>query len=132
MEEHYFAEKLERCGSYGEIFDLVKKAVKKTLGLHRIGLLLYLENLPPNVGAYHQVGSNSIVLNKLLVNLMSKLLISKTDFNSFIFHYYYHEYLHSLGFLNEEEVRKLVYEVSIKSFGKNHPAVRMALEPPCH
>lgn len=130
MEEHYFIERLEKCGSYGEIFDLVKKAVKKTLGLRRVGLLLYLENLPPNIGAYHQVGSNSIVLNKLLVNLMGKLLISKTDFNSFIFSLLLHEYLHSLGFLDEEEVRKLVYEVSMKSFGKNHPTVRMALEPP--
>ncbi|MEM2860126.1 MAG: hypothetical protein QXR40_05495 [Candidatus Bathyarchaeia archaeon] len=107
----------------------MKKAVKRTLGLHRVGLLLYLENLPPNIGAYYQVGSNGIVLNKLLINLMGKLLISKTDFNSLIFSLLLHEYLHSLGFLNEEEVRKLVYEVSMKTFGKNHPTVRMALEP---
>jgi len=130
MEESFFIEKLERCNGYGEIFDLVKKAVKKALGLHRVGLLLYLENLPPHVGAYHQLGSNGIVLNKLLINLMNKSLISKTDFNSLIFSLLLHEYLHSLGFINEEEVRQLVYEISLKTFGENHPAVKMALRPP--
>ncbi|MBS7649163.1 MAG: hypothetical protein QXK89_09875 [Candidatus Bathyarchaeia archaeon] len=130
MDEYYFAEKLDSCESYGEIFDLVKKAVKKTIGLHRVGLLLYLENLPPYIGAYHQVGSNGIVLNKLLIGVMSKSLISKTEFNSLIFSLLLHEYLHSLGYLDERKVKQLVYEISLKTFGKEHPAVKMALQPP--
>ncbi|MBS7638885.1 MAG: hypothetical protein QW600_00805 [Candidatus Bathyarchaeia archaeon] len=130
MDRSYFARKLEECKRYGEIFDLVKKAVKEFLGLHRVGLLLYLESLPTNVGAYYQVGSNGIVLNKLLISIMSKVLISKTEFNSLIFSLLLHEYLHSLGFLNEEKVRRLVYEISVRAFGEDHPAVKMALEPP--
>ncbi len=130
MNQAYFAEMLEKCESYRGIFNLVKRAVKEILGLHRVGLLLYLDNLPPHIGAYHLVGSNSIVLNKLLINLMSKSLMSKTEFNSLIFSLLLHEYLHSLGFLDEREVRRLVYEISMKTFGDNHPTVRMAVNPP--
>lgn len=130
MDKSYFREKLKNCRDYGEIFDLVKKAVKKTLGLHRVGLLLYLANLPPNVGAYHILGSNIIVLNKLLIYTMSKSMFSKIEFNSLVFSLLLHEYLHSLGFLNEREVRKLVYKVSLDAFGEDHPVVKMAVEPP--
>lgn len=130
MDKQYFVESLEKCRSYGDIFDLVKKSVKKILGLHRAGLILYLENLPVNIGAYYQVGSNGIVLNKSLISLMGKSLMSRIEFNSLIFFLLLHEYLHSLGFLDEEEVRRIVYEISVKTFGKNHPAAKIALEPP--
>jgi hypothetical protein len=130
VDKQYFVESLEKCRSYGDIFDLVKKSVKKILGLHRAGLILYLENLPVNIGAYYQVGSNGIVLNKSLISLMGKSLMSRIEFNSLIFFLLLHEYLHSLGFLDEEEVRRIVYEISVKTFGKNHPAAKIALEPP--
>jgi hypothetical protein len=130
VDKSYFQERLENCKSYGEIFEIVKRAVKEVLGLRRVGLLLYLEDLPPHIGAYHQIGSNGIVLNRLLLNIMSKSLMSKIEFNSLIFSLLLHEYIHSLGFLDEREVRRLVYEVSLNAFGEGHPAVRMALEPP--
>jgi hypothetical protein len=130
VDKSYFQERLESCKSYGEIFEIVKKAVKEVLGLRRSGLLLYLEDLPPHIGAYHQIGSNGIVLNRLLLNIMSKTLMSRTEFNSLIFSLLLHEYIHSLGFLDEGEVRRLVYEVSLNAFGEEHPAVRMAVNPP--
>ncbi|MEM2464655.1 MAG: hypothetical protein QXL85_03430 [Candidatus Bathyarchaeia archaeon] len=130
MDKSYFVENIEKCESYKDIFELVKKAVEKTIGLRRVGLLLYLKNLPPNIGAYYQVGSNGIVLNKLLVSVMGRSLLSKTEFNSFIFSLLLHEYLHSLGFLDEKTVRKLVYEISMKTFGECHPVVKIALDPP--
>ncbi|MEM1585951.1 MAG: hypothetical protein QXX99_00815 [Candidatus Bathyarchaeia archaeon] len=126
----YFVESLEKCENYKDIFDLVKKSVRKAIGLHRVGLLLYLKDLPPNIGAYYQVGSNGIVLNRLLVNIMGRYFLTKTEFNSFIFSLLLHEYLHSLGFLDEENVRRLVYEISMKTFGVDHPATRIALGPP--
>lgn len=130
MDKSYFIENLEKCNSYGDIFDLVKKAVKRTLGLHRVGLLLYLRNLPPHIGAYYQVDSNGIVLNKMLISIVGKSFMSKTELNSLIFSLLLHEYLHSLGFLNEREVRRLVYEISVKTFGADHPVAKMALDPP--
>ncbi|MBS7634238.1 hypothetical protein KEJ34_01895 [Candidatus Bathyarchaeota archaeon] len=130
VDKSYFRERLENCKSYGEIFEVVKKVVKEVLGLRRVGLLLYLEDLPPHIGAYHQIGSNGIVLNRWLLNIMSKSLMSKTEFNSLIFSLLLHEYIHTLGFLDEKEVRRLVYEISLNAFGEGHPAVRMAMEPP--
>lgn len=130
MEKSYFTESLERCKSYGDIFEVVKKAVRETIGLHRAGLMLYLRSLPPNIGAYYQVGSNGIVLNKLLVSVMSRSFLSKTEYVSFVFSLLLHEYLHSLGFLDERKVRRLVYGISVKTFGEDHPTVKMALNPP--
>lgn len=125
-----FKEQLEKCKDYGDIFDLVKKAVKKTIGRERVGLMLYLGNLPLHVGAFHQLGSNGIVINKRLLNLMFKSAKSITEVNSFIFTLLIHEYLHSLGYVDEHQVRRLVYEISREVFGTDHPATQMALHPP--
>ncbi|MBS7624161.1 MAG: hypothetical protein QXS36_01560 [Candidatus Bathyarchaeia archaeon] len=130
MGEPYFINSIKECKSYADIFDLVKKAVKRTIGLHRVGLILYLKDLPPHIGAYYQVGSNGIVLNKLLINLAGRSLMSRVEFNSLIFSLLLHEYLHSLGFLDERKVRRLVYEICLKTFGEDHPVVKMALDPP--
>jgi len=121
---------LEHERSYADIFDLVKKAVKKVLGLKRSGLLLYIGNLPLQVGAYHQFGSNGIVLNRRILDLVSRSFTSYVERNSFIFTLLLHEYLHSLGFLDEEEVDKLVYKISLETFGEGHLAVQMALNLP--
>lgn len=128
MDKSYFVESLERCEGFRDIFDLVKKAVKKIIGLHRVGFLLYLEDLPPNIGAYYQIGSNGIVLNKLLISMVGRSLLSKREFNSFIFSLLLHEYLHSLGFLDEKEVRELAYKISVETFGVDHPVAKMALD----
>lgn len=130
MDQNDFRKKLDKSKNYGDLFDLVKRAVKKVLGLSRSGLMLYLEDLPLQVGAFHTVGSNGIVLNRRLLEIMSKSTRSITDLNSFIFTTLLHEYLHSFGYLDEGHVRKLVYKISLEAFGSGHPAVQMALDPP--
>lgn len=130
MNEQEFREKLEGCKDYGEVFDLVKRAVRIVLGLDRAGLMLYLGDLPLHVGAFHVVGSNGIVLNKRLVKLMSRSARSRSELNSFIFSILLHEYLHSLGYINEQQVRKLVYKISAEVFGDDHPSVDMAISLP--
>ena len=37
-----------------------------------------------------------------------------------------HEYIHSLGIMDENEVRQLVYEITQKAFGKSHLATQIA------
>ncbi|MFH1180145.1 MAG: hypothetical protein V1710_07280, partial [Candidatus Bathyarchaeota archaeon] len=59
--------------SYGDIFTLVKRAVKRSLGLHRVGLMLFLGNLPIRVGAFHPLGTNDIVINRRLLGSISSL-----------------------------------------------------------
>jgi len=130
MSQFYFAERLDTCKNYGDVFELVKKSVKLVLGRERSGLMLYLGNLPLQVGAFHQVGSNGIVVNKRLLNLVFRSSSSVTEMNSFVFSVLLHEYLHSLGYLDETEVRRLVYEVSREAFGTDHHATQMALNGP--
>ncbi len=50
---------LEKAKSYGEIWEVVKDSVKFSLNLHRRGMMLFLDNLPIQVGAYHPVGTNN-------------------------------------------------------------------------
>lgn len=123
-------EALERCKDFGDVFEVVKRAVKENLGQGRVGLMLYLGDLPLRVGAFHQVGSNGIVMNRRILNLVVASAKSTTELNSFIFSILLHEYLHSLGYMDERQVRKLVYEISEKSLGADHPATEMAVSGP--
>jgi hypothetical protein len=116
---------LEHSKTYGDIFTLVKGAVKRCLGLHRVGIMLYLGNLPMRVGAFHPMGTNDIVLNRRLLGSTTSL-----KEKSHVFAILVHEYLHTLGFTDERQVRRLTYKVCQESFGKNHPAAEAALTGP--
>jgi len=128
MSMENFSEQLDRCRDYGDLFELVKRIVRKKLSKERAGLMLYLGNLPLHIGAFHGVGSNGIVINKRLLNMIS--FNSATEINSYIFTLLLHEYLHSLGYMNERHVRRLVYEICKEAFGKDHPATKFAFSLP--
>lgn len=116
---------LVKAKSYGDIFSLVKKSVKNTLGLHRMGLMLFLGNLPLKVGAFHPLGTNDIVINRQLLGQMNSL-----RHKSQIFAILLHEYLHTLGYADEREVRRLTYKICQEIFGKKHETVEAALSGP--
>ena len=40
-----------------------------------------------------------------------------------------HEYLHSLGYLDEVQVRQMVYSISLELLGPNHLATKIAENP---
>lgn len=119
-------ERLSQDLSFDEIFEFVKKAVEKTIKKHRAGLTLVLTELPNAVGAYHAVGSNFIVMNRTILDAVAALRKNREELNSFIFSILIHEYLHALGYLDEGEVRRLVYHVIEENLGRDHPATRMA------
>lgn len=121
-----YADELDRCQNFGDVFDLVKKAVKQILGQGRAGLMLILAELPMNVGAFHGLGSNAIVMNRLLLDSIVRSGKSKREINSFVYLILLHEYLHSLGHVDEESVRRLVCEIARKALGEAHPATEMA------
>jgi hypothetical protein len=125
-----YVSELDDCKDFGDIFKLVKRAVEQFLGERRSGLMLYLANLPLNVGAFHGVGTNAIVMNRVLLEIVTQSAKSRRELNSFIFSILLHEYLHSLGHVDEREVRELAYEVAKRSFGENHPAAEMAVNDP--
>jgi hypothetical protein len=116
---------LDHAQTYGDIFTLVKKAVNRTLGLHRVGLMLYLGNLPIRVGAFHPLGTNDIVLNRRLLGSTQNLKQKSNVFAILV-----HEYLHTLGFTDERQVRRLTFRICQENFGKNHPTVDAALTGP--
>lgn len=130
IESNNYADALEASRDFGDVFIIVKKVVKRFLGLRRTGLLLYLGDLPLNVGAYHMVGSNGIVLNRRTLTLVSESSKSKMEVNGYIFTLLLHEYLHSLGYVDEEEVKGLVLELTRRAFGDDHQVTELAVTGP--
>jgi hypothetical protein len=121
-----FAHLLDRSADYDAVFRVVRDAVHRVLGIERPGLGLGLSNLPPSIGAYWQVTGNLIVLNEGLVQMMRANAASPLELNSFVYVILAHEYLHSLGYLDEGAVRKVTAHVTRTAFGPDHPATRMA------
>ena len=117
---------LESCNGFGDVFEVVKRAVQKSLGMRRAGLTLVLGDIPTHIGAYHVMGSNTIVLNRTLYEAVSSLASGRTELNAYLFAILTHEYLHSLGITEEMMVRQLVQKVGEECLGPEHPAVVMA------
>jgi len=120
------ARALDAPADYDAVFRVVRRAVREVLGIERPGLGLGLSDLPPQLGAYWQVTGNLIVLNEGLVNAMRAHARNPTELNSFIYVVLAHEYLHSLGYLDERSVREVTARVTRTAFGPDHPATRMA------
>lgn len=118
-------DELEKCQSFSDVFEVIKKSVLQTTGRHRAGLTLYLAELPTYVGAFHPIGSNVIVMNKALLEVVEKTPRSQTVKASFVYSILLHEYLHSLGYMNEVEARRLALQIARESLGEEHVATRM-------
>lgn len=125
-----FPIELNQSENFGDIFEVVKKSVKVSLHKERAGLMLVLADLPIALGAYHGVGSNSIVMNRALLDRIVAAGHPQSHVNAFVYSILLHEYLHSLGVLDESKVRQLVYEVSNETFGPDHPATNIAAKGP--
>jgi len=120
-----FADKLDECSDFSCIFDLVKAAVENTINRRRVGLILGLSDLPIYIGAFHQMGSNFIVMNKKLLKKVMRTE-NKKLINAYIFHVLLHEYIHSLGYMDEHKTQALAYAISDSVLGKDHPATLIA------
>ena len=125
-----YAGKLDRCEDFRDVFALVKESVKDALGMERTGLMLYLRDLPMKVGAYHQLGTNGIIMNRILLEQVVQATASRPEVNAFIYFILLHEYLHTLGLIDEMRVRHLTYQVTEETFGSAHVATKIAVEGP--
>lgn len=119
---------LDRAKTLPEIFDIVKECVRQHLGTERSGLMLGLSNLGGGtqhlVGGFFQVAGNMIVMNKLPLHR-----IQETDpalYKPFVFHILLHEYIHSVGYLDEESTRPLTLRISEAAFGADHIVTDLA------
>ena len=122
--------RIDEAEGFSGIWEIVKETVQVCLGEHRLGMLLFLDDLPLHLGAYHQLGTNNIVLNRRLVNIVEAVTKSKKLVNAFIYSILTHEYLHALGHVSEAEVRSLVYDISKQCFGDDHIATTLAEKTP--
>src|SRR3989440_10421684 len=93
------SEGLDRSFNFSEVFQLVKKSVKSSLGKRRTGLMLGLADLPEYIGAFHQMGSNFIVMNRSLLDQVTHIAKDRQTLNAYVFYTLLHEYLHTLDML---------------------------------
>jgi len=98
---------IDEAEGFSGIWEIVKETVKVSLGEHRLGMLLFLDDLPLHLGAYHQLGTNNIVLNRSLVNIVEAVTKSKKLVNAFV-----------------------VYDVSRECFGEDHIVTTLAEKTP--
>lgn len=123
-----FVKGLTESDSLSEIFELVKNAVHESKGVRRSGLMLGLVDMGTTdngfVGAFHPSGSNFIIMNQTPLKKVSQK--NPKLYKPYVFHILLHEYLHSLGMLDEDDTRRAVRDISKKLFGEKNVVTRMA------
>ena len=120
---------LSSADGFDKIFEMVKAATERATGMHRAGLTLVLGDIPNNVGAYHEIGSNAIVMNRNILSIVDKLSKTRSKRNAYVFMILLHEYLHSLGYTSDRQVRTLGRRISDEYLGRKHLAGEMAVRP---
>jgi len=115
-------------GRLTNTFEQVKDVVRRQEGRERAGLMLGLQELGASlagfVGAYYPVDSNIIVVNK---TPLRRIMETEPQlFEPYSFHILLHEYIHSLGLLDEELTRRKAYDISRRHFGEDHLATEFA------
>lgn len=125
-----FAKQLDNAKNYGEVWLIVKDSVQFSLGTRRDSMMLFLDDLPLQLGAYYPIGTNNIVLNRALVEIVEASESNKQTVNALVYNLLLHEYLHALGDLSEEGVRRQVVVVAKKCFGEEHIATVVACKSP--
>ena len=104
--------------TFEEVKDVVRKSEKRS----RAGLMLGLQELGSTlngfIGAYFPISSNIIIINK--TPLRRIIETNPNLIKPYGFHLLLHEYIHSLGFLDEQITRQKTYEISRQYFGDKH------------
>ena len=125
-----FRKSLETADNYAEVWQTVKDTVEFALGKRGGSMMLFLDDLPLQLGAYHPIGTNNIVLNRALVEIVEASEKSKRLVNALTYNLLLHEYVHAMGEYSEVEVRRLVVAVAKKCFAEGHTATKIAKKSP--
>jgi hypothetical protein len=112
------------------IFRRVKNDVKKVYGRHRAGLSLGLVEMGMYgggfIGGMHFNPGTDIVMNKTPLKIILKEQ-SKEIVWAYTYHILLHEYIHSLGIMDELQCREITKKISEQVFSQpNHPAIILA------
>ncbi len=112
-------EDFEKASDIKEMFSVVQDAVRLTLNQSRAGLDLGLMELGNSDGqllsAFYPVGSNIIIINK---TPLRRVMQTKPElFKPYVFSILLHEYVHSLGYIDENTTRLLTCQICNSIFG---------------
>ncbi|HXZ23409.1 MAG TPA: hypothetical protein VEH08_01605 [Methanomassiliicoccales archaeon] len=123
-----FPSKLEKAKTIADVYEVVKDAVHACEGWSRAGLMLGLAELGSDadsvVGGLHPLGSNIIILNKMP---MRRVKEARPELlKPYLFHVLLHEYLHTIGIVEEELTQERVKEISLRLFGPEHLVTKLA------
>jgi hypothetical protein len=113
-----------------EIFERVKNDVRSVTGRQRAGLTLGLVEMGMYrggfIGGMHFSPGTDIVMNKTPL----KILLEQQPYEivwAYTYHILLHEYVHSLGVLNEQQCRDITLRISEEIFKEtDHPALLLA------
>lgn len=113
-----FQDRLQQAKNLPEIFEIVKDAVRSVFKISRPGLMLGLADLGegPNswIGGYHIVATNAIIMNKRPLDAIEK--DHRDLYKPYAFVILLHEYIHTLGVLDETECRMRTLKVARELF----------------
>lgn len=119
-----------------DIFERVKRDVKKVLNRRRAGLNLAFVNMGMSsrgfIGGMFFSGGTMIIMNNKALEVLLREIKKDPDQQEdialdYVYHVLMHEYLHSLGFLDEKSCRDITLFVTKKlGYPKNHPVRQMA------
>ncbi|TLZ52573.1 MAG: hypothetical protein E6K18_02610 [Methanobacteriota archaeon] len=123
-----FPKLLDGTRTLADVFEIVKRAVERDVGYARGGLMLGLADLGNHpqgfIGAFYPVATNVIVMNKVP---LTRIKETNPDlYKAYAFHVLLHEYLHSVGYLDEVQCRSKVHAISLELFGDRHPVTLIA------
>jgi len=125
-----FVKLLERAKSLSDIFEVVKSSVREALGMSRAGLMLGLADLGNHpqgfLGAFHPIASNVIVMNRVPLRRIEET--NPELYKPYAYNILLHEYLHTLGHLDEMVVQSKTYEITVACFGEKHLATQIAAD----
>jgi len=109
-------------------FEEVKNVVQHHQQRSRAGLMLGLQELGASlsgfIGVYYPVASNIIVINKTPLRRINQTKPALLP--PYSFHVLLHEYIHSLGFLDEQATRQMTRNISKDQFGSDHVITKLA------
>ena len=123
-----FRTRLEKAKTMADIFEVVKAVVLKTMKKSRGGLMLGIADLGNHpqgfLGGFFTTGSNVIVMNK--IPLQRIMETNPELYKPYAFYILLHEYIHSLGYLDEGKVKVWTNQITKEALGEDHLATQIS------
>nr|MDO8118346.1 hypothetical protein [Candidatus Sigynarchaeota archaeon] len=118
-----------------DVFEGVKRDVKKVINRSRAGLNLGFVEMGISsqgfIGGMFFSGGTMILMNVTALDVLVNEINTNANKSpemaiSYVYHVMMHEYIHSLGFLDETTCQQVTRHVTRKLFPPDHPVAIMA------